>query len=47
MPLHIIIQVRETTGGAQQKQSPYYEELVKAQESAQNGQLGLWNKASS
>lgn len=37
-------QVRETTGAAQQKQSPYYEELLKAQESAQNGQLGLWNK---
>eukprot|EP00878_Enallax_costatus_P006933 GHUV01007265.1.p1 GENE.GHUV01007265.1~~GHUV01007265.1.p1 ORF type:complete len:560 (+),score=208.13 GHUV01007265.1:80-1759(+) len=36
--------VREVTGGPQQKQSPYIEELLKAQEAAQNGQLGLWNK---
>lgn len=36
-------QVRETTG-AQQKQSPYYEDLLKAQESAQAGSVGLWNK---
>jgi endonuclease YncB( thermonuclease family) len=37
------VQVRETTG-AQQKQSPYYEELLKAQEAAQGANLGLWNK---
>lgn len=39
----LLPQVRETTG-AQQKQSPYYEELVKAQEAAQGAGLGLWNK---
>jgi endonuclease YncB( thermonuclease family) len=38
-----MFQVRETTG-AQQKQSPYYEELIKAQEAAQHAGLGLWNK---
>jgi hypothetical protein len=42
-PACSLSQVRETTG-AQQKQSPYYEELVKAQEAAQNAGLGLWNK---
>ncbi|KAF8068404.1 elongation factor G [Scenedesmus sp. PABB004] len=36
--------VRESGGGAAQKQSPYYDDLVKAQEAAQAGGKGLWNK---
>jgi endonuclease YncB( thermonuclease family) len=36
-------QVRESQG-ANTKQSPFYEELLKAQEAAQAGHKGLWTK---
>lgn len=36
-------QVREATG-PNSKNSPFYEELLKAQEAAQAGNKGLWTK---
>jgi endonuclease YncB( thermonuclease family) len=44
LPVLALLQVRESTGTQQQKQSPYIEELLKAQEAAQGANLGLWNK---
>lgn len=37
------VQVRESTG-PNSKQSPFYEELMKAQEAAQGSNKGLWTK---
>lgn len=42
-PVPFCHQVRESQG-ANTKQSPFYEELLKAQEAAQAGHKGLWTK---
>lgn len=41
--LLLVAQVRESTG-PNSKNSPFYEELLKAQEAAQAGNRGLWTK---
>lgn len=42
-PVAVCMQVRESSG-ANSKQSPFYEDLLKAQEAAQAGNKGLWTK---